>query len=301
MVVRMKTKTLADYKHRLQKVLNHIGAHLDEPLSLDALARMACFSPYHFHRVFTGMMGEPLQEYIRRLKLERAALLLAQGTAVTETALDAGYESHEAFTRAFKAAFGLPPSAYAAQRRPAAPSGVHYENDGEVKHFRSQRGLLMDVTVKRLAPMRIAYVAHIGPYEQVGKAWALLGQALGPLGVFARRPLMFGICYDDPEVAEPEKIHYDACVGVDAAFVPPDGIAVKTLDGGDFAVAVHKGPYCEVGKVYAALYGQWLPRSGYEMRDAPTREIYLNDPKVTLPADLETEIYAPIVKANERS
>lgn len=299
MVGSMKTKTLADYKHRLQKVLNHIGTHLDQPLSLEALASMACFSPYHFHRVFTGMMGESLKEYVRRLKLERAASQLAHGGAVTAAALDAGYESHEAFTRAFKAVFGLAPSAYrsVSGRQASAPSGIHYENDGAVKHFRSQRGILMDVTVKHLDPMRVACVAHVGPYQTVGQAWATLGRVLGPLGVFASRPLMFGICYDDPEVAEPSKIRYDACVGVDAAFVAPDGIAVKTLDGGDYAVALHKGPYDRVGKVYAALYGQWLPRSGYEMRDAPSREVYLNDPKNTLPAELLTEVYAPVRKA----
>ena len=96
----MKALTLHDYKRRMLRVLVHIQQHLDEPLELGVLARLACFSPYHFHRVFTGMVGESLKEHVRRLRLERAASRLKLGSAaVTEIALGAGYESHEAFTR----------------------------------------------------------------------------------------------------------------------------------------------------------------------------------------------------------
>lgn len=96
----MRRATLYDYKRRMQKVLGHIQLHLDDPLPLDELAGVASFSPYHFHRVFRGMVGEPVKEYVRRLRLERAAMRLHAGAAVTEVAFEAGYESHEAFTRA---------------------------------------------------------------------------------------------------------------------------------------------------------------------------------------------------------
>ena len=69
----MKPVTLRDYKERLLRVLVYIQQHLDEPLALETLAARACLSPYHFHRVFTGMIGESLQSHIRRLRLERAA------------------------------------------------------------------------------------------------------------------------------------------------------------------------------------------------------------------------------------
>ena len=69
----MRTATLDDYKQRLLRVLVHIQEHLDESLSLDELAGLACFSPFHFHRIFTGMLGESVKEYVRRLRIERAA------------------------------------------------------------------------------------------------------------------------------------------------------------------------------------------------------------------------------------
>jgi len=106
----MKPKTLESYTERLLTVLVHIQNHLDEELSLDELAAVAHFSPYHFHRIFRGMVGESVREHLRRLRLERAALRLKHGSEpVTSVAFDAGYESHEAFTRAFAALFGVSP------------------------------------------------------------------------------------------------------------------------------------------------------------------------------------------------
>jgi AraC family transcriptional regulator len=94
--------TAQSYQERILRVLVYIQTHLDDPLPLDEMASVACFSPYHFHlhRIFRGMVGEPVKEHVRRLRLERAAGRLKFSThPVTEVAFDAGYESHEAFTR----------------------------------------------------------------------------------------------------------------------------------------------------------------------------------------------------------
>src|SRR5687768_15821101 len=101
------------YRHRILKVQLFIQEHLDEDLSLERLARLAHFSPFHFHRLFRALVGEGVYEYVRRLRLERAAVLLkSTDRDVTAVAFDAGYETHEAFTRAFRRHFGLAPSRY---------------------------------------------------------------------------------------------------------------------------------------------------------------------------------------------
>lgn len=292
----MRNTTLSAYRSRLQRVLDHIGAHLDEPVSLKVLADISCFSPYHFHRVFTGMMGEPVNVYIRRLKLERAAAQLATGNdQVTQVALDAGYESHEAFSRAFRAAFGLSPSAYrtaSAPGGPAAPPGVALGRHGGVG--RSWKGTaIMDVRIQHRAPTRVVFVPHVGPYQEVGKAWATLRGVLRPDAALGAP---FAIAYDDPEVTDPASVRYDACLPVADDFVPGPGLSVKTVEAGDYAVAVHEGPFHGVGRTYAALCGQWLPRSGYDIADRPSLEVYLTDPNTTAPADLRTEIWLPVRK-----
>ncbi len=108
----MKATSLS-YQDRLRLVLQHIEGNLDTPPSLEELSRIACFSPYHFHRIFTAMMGESVAAYVRRLLLQRAAAHLSySGEAITTVALVAGYDSLDAFTRAFRAAFGASPSVY---------------------------------------------------------------------------------------------------------------------------------------------------------------------------------------------
>src|SRR5215470_14455260 len=123
----MRDTTIQDYQSRILKVLVHIQKSLDSPVSLEELAAIAHFSPCHFHRIFRGMVGESVKEHVRRLRLERAAHGLKLGDEpVTRIAFEAGYETHESFTRAFGAMFGESPSRFRRTRRPPwakAPSG----------------------------------------------------------------------------------------------------------------------------------------------------------------------------------
>src|SRR5262249_26256763 len=107
----MKASTEQDYRERIVRTLVYIQGRLDEELELAELAGVAAFSPFHFHRIFRGLVGESVKEYVRRLRLERAARCLKQESRpVTEIALQAGFETHESFTRAFTAMFGESPS-----------------------------------------------------------------------------------------------------------------------------------------------------------------------------------------------
>jgi AraC family transcriptional regulator len=275
----VRTTTLRDYKARILRVLTHIQRHLDEDVDLPALAKVACFSPFHFHRVFSGMVGESLKEHVRRLRLERAAGRLKRGTSsVTALAFDAGFQSPEAFTRAFKALFGVSPARYRGEKRPTP----------------ARRGIAMDVDLLRLPPARVAFVRHVGPYRSVGAAWERLLPRLGKEGWLGAGSRFIGVCFDDPDVTPAARIRYDACVTVDAAFTPRDEIGLRTIPGGDYARATHAGPYAKLGASYRRLLGEWLPRSGRELRDVPCFEVYQNDPETTAPKDLLTDLYVPL-------
>ena len=305
----MKPITLQDYKQRLLRVLVQIQQQLDEPLSLGALARTAHFSPYHFHRVFKGMIGESVQSHIRRLRLERsAAQLKSTDWPVTQIALASCYETPEAFTRAFSTMFGVSPSRFRASRRPARPkpgkgagSGVHYRNGRPLRDFKaaSLAAGPMNITVQTLPARRVAFVHHVGPYPECGAAWDTLGMFLGKEGRLGGDSLFIGICHDDPEVTPPDKIRYDACVTVDDSFAPGGEIGVQTIAGGEYAVATHFGSYETLGETYARLMGRWLPRSGREMRSIPSFEVYVNDPNSTEPEDLLTDIHVPLEPTNQ--
>ena len=99
------------YDESLNEIKRYIREHIDEPLSRDVLAAVAGFSVSHFHRLFTSHTGENIAHYVRRERLERAGRKLRMGAVnITEVALAAGFDSHAAFSRAFKQQYGISPS-----------------------------------------------------------------------------------------------------------------------------------------------------------------------------------------------
>jgi AraC family transcriptional regulator len=296
----MKPETRESYNERLLKVLVYIQSHLDEDLALEELAAIAHFSPYHFHRIFSGMVGESLREHVRRLRLERAALRLKRGRdSVTCVAFGAGYESHQAFTRAFAALFGVVPSVFRRNHRPlafpSAPSGVHFVPNGgpAALHVPSEGGP-MEVRIETLPPQRVAFIRHIGPYREVGATIGRLYAWAVPRGYRPPQTRFLGLAHDDPQITPPEKRRYDACVVVDDSFTGEGEVGVQEIAGGDYAVTIHQGPYTRVSETLARLCGEWAPQSGRELRSAPTFAIFLNDPSVTPPQELRTELYMPL-------
>jgi AraC family transcriptional regulator len=298
----MRRATERSYHERILRVLTYIQEHLDEALALDDLAAVAHFSPYHFHRIFRGIVGESVMEHVRRLRLERAAHRLKfSDQPVTRIAFEAGYESHEAFTRAFGALFGAAPSKFRALRRwpawPEAPSGIHYQPDGAVRGLNPffPGGPSVDVRIETLPVLHVAFLRHVGPYEDVGQTWNRLASWAGPRGLFASHPRLVGIPYDDPEVTPADKLRYDACITVDDRVRPEGDVGIQDVGGGAFAVATHRGPFRRIGETFTRLYGEWLPTSGQELRGAPPLLMCRNASADTPEADLLTDIYMPLM------
>ena len=290
-----------DYRRRVLRVLVHVQQHLDEELALERLADIAGFSPFHFHRIFSGMVGESVMAHVRRLRLERAAQeLMHTEKPVIEVALDAGYETQESFTRAFHSAFNDPPGRFRRHRRAAlrvpAPSNVHYHPASEAEGFAPlTTGLeTMKVRIEHRPRTRVAFLRHVGPYHEVGETWGQLCGMAGPAGLMGPACRLFGLSYDDPSVTAPERLRYDACLSLAEGREVAPPLAVQELPPGTFAVTVHEGPYEELSRTYEALFGIWLPQSDREPRPEPSMEVYLNDPRRSAPADLRTEIWIPV-------
>lgn len=108
-----ETQVLQDHAASIENVMRYIRIHIGEPLDRERLADIAGFSVPHFHRIFRAHVGESAIGYVRRLRLERAARKLRMGAVdITEVALAAGYDTHAAFSKAFKQQFGLSPSEF---------------------------------------------------------------------------------------------------------------------------------------------------------------------------------------------
>jgi len=289
--------TETGHRRRMLRVLAHIQENLDEALNLEALAAVAGYSPFHFHRVFLGMTGETVGAHIRRLRLARAAHRLEFAAAsVTEIALEAGYEAPEAFTRAFKAQYGEAPSRFREYSRRRRGERVGQLFPFPEDFIRQQTGgEAMDVSIISKEPIRVACIRAVGPYmDSSRQAWERMVAWAGPRGLFGPRTRFIGVGQDSPGTTAPELLRYDACISVGPE-VETDGEAFVTeLPGGEYAAMVHKGPYEGLEKTYMWLYGVWLPGSGRVSAGRPGYEVYLNTPDRTPPEELLTEINVPL-------
>jgi AraC family transcriptional regulator len=273
----VRASTTEAYYERILRTLVFIQQHLDEELDLETLAGVACFSSFHFHRIFRGMVGESVAEHIRRLRLERAAQRLkSTERPVTDIAFEAGYEAHEAFTRAFRARFGNSPSEF---------RDTHPLPEGREP---------ISVTVQRFEAMKVAFVRHVGPFHEVGSAWGTVMAFAGMRGLFGAHTRAIGIIHDDPDITAPEKLRYDAAVTIVTEIQPEGAIGVQEIPAREYVVARHRGPYERISETYARICGEWLPASGRELAAAPALEFYLNAPQFTKPEDLLTDACLPL-------
>lgn len=280
-----KPETRASYYERIDRVLEYIHEHLDDELDVEKLAEVACFSPYHWHRIYRSLAGETAAQTVRRLRLHRAAGDLIRNTQnIFEIAAKAGFGSIEAFTRTFRATYDVPPAQFRSRNRmPPKP-----------RHDKRKTSEMPDVNIETLPSMRLAAIHHVGPYIEIGRAFERLGIWASKNLSLTSETKVLAIYHDDPMVTDPDKLRSHAALTISSKVEGSDEISVLDLEGGRHAVHLHKGPYPELQNSYNWLFGTWLPESNEEVENRPCFEIYLNDPITTRPADLLTEICIPL-------
>ncbi len=260
----------------LADVLAYIEAHRDEPMTLAELARVAGFSPYHFSRLFTARFGVSVMEYVRTCRLQAAALKLTgdMPPALVDLAFDSGFESQEAFTRAFRKRYGVPPGQF--RRGALEPQKPKMEMPMTTATVELQRDL-----VKRGA-FAVAGVAALFTEENksgIPALWPRLIRALPLAGQADART--YGVCkmVDKQEGC----LKYLAGVEVAGDAKLPDGFERMTLEDHSYAVfrlVLDGSPlHPQMQAAMPTIWGELLPKSGLKVVPAPDFELY--------PADFE--------------
>ena len=285
------------YVERVNAVIDHIETHLGDELTLEELAAVAHFSPFHFHRIFAVMTGETLGHFIGRLRIERGATRLVQqrSRTITDIALDCGFSSPSAFSRAFREAFGMTPSAWRRgghvdhERRllasgPAlaaitAPAddyrieGASPSRDTGRACWRVRAGSLgvVSIEVESVPHLEVAYVRYTGRYAGLAEVFSELFTRLTrwaePRGFIGPGTPLLSVSHDSPTITAEERLRVSVCVPV-----PPDtraegDIGRMSLPGGACAVGRFELGVTDYPEAWYALAGAWLPDSGYEPDD----------------------------------
>jgi AraC family transcriptional regulator len=218
---------------------------------------------------------------------------------VVQVALDAGYEAHEAFTRAFKAAYGVSPSEFRRATEPIAirpaPSGVHFRPGVPLTTFNTNHitTKIMKVITRKIKPMRVAYLRHVGPYEATHQTWIDLTARLSAEKQVRKCSMFIGIGHDDPTVIPAAELRYDACITVDEEYEPKKPVKLQTIAGGDYAV-VKNCPVAKIKDAFQFLYGKWLARSSRELRPAPGFIVFVGARDAVAPRKQRVDIYMPL-------
>lgn len=260
------------YRSRLRRVLEHIEAHLDEDLDGAALARVAAFSKFHFHRQFTASLGVGMARYLQLRRMKRASYRLAfRGTEpVLEIALDAGYEGPEAFARAFRKTVGQSPSGF--RREP------HWENwhalfdpISEIRRTHMPASHTpADVRIVDTADIAVALLEHRGDPRRLSDTIRAFITWRRQHGLHPAKSATYNIAYNDPVTTPPEDFRFALAAATTMAIASNEtGVTAGLIPGGRCAVLRHRGSDDALGEAVRYLYAGWLPQSGRELRDFP--------------------------------
>ena len=285
----MKPITRQEHLKRINIVVDYISRHLDEKLDLDKLSQMSAISPYHFHRIMSSYLGEPIGSYIIRCRLEAGSTLLKYSShQVDEIAYKIGYDSPASFTKAFKKYFGVSPTEFRNTNNPITMKTL-------ITDKTLPDGFKLKPEIAERTTRRAIYIRLIGDYKSndYSQAWEKIRGFLKEKRLFGFNQEYLGISYNDPSITEDEKCHYDCCVTISKDIKPEGETGVKNIEGGKYAVFEFKGSPDKIGSVYNAILNTWLPESNYELRDTPCFEKYVKFSK-TNPDRNKTDIYVPI-------
>ena len=279
-------------ERRIVRVCQYVEQNLDKTLTLAQLSQVAAFSRYHFHRLFSAYTGVSLGRFVTLLKLRRASFRLAfeSDKRVIDIALEAGFDSPEAFSRAFKRHFGQTPRHFR-----DSPEWPQWHSKYQFARPTSERQP-MHISIVDFTETPVALIEHHGSPEIVLKtagkfiAWR---QETGLSPINSSRT--FGVAHHDPSTVRPEEFRFDICGSIEGK-VPENrfGVRAGVIPGGRCAVVRHRGSHDDMdGSIYY-LYRDWLPESGEKLRDFPCFFQYLNFVHEVDECDLLTDIFLPI-------
>lgn len=276
------TRPSNTYGSRIDRVVDHIQRHPAGDLSLAVLANVAHFSPYHFHRLFKAHVGETLNHFVRRTRLERAAVLMrsSRSRPLSAIATECGFGALASFSRAFKEVYGIPPSRWdrrtRLQVRKIDQTGDEFPLYSE-EQFREMVAQF-PVSVRRYDSMRLAYLRTVDSYAEGAfqRIYDRLMEWVESEGLPVGR--VFAMSHDDPDITPREKCRLDVAVTIPDGWSAGRGVRVRTLPEMWVASARCTGDFINIHRIWEFMYRFWLPASRWEPRHLPAMEYFRTQP-----------------------
>lgn len=292
--------SLTEYISRINKTLDYIDSNIENPMTLGELASVANFSKYHFNRIFHSIVGETPFQFIQRVRIERAAMLMLTNRKMTvsEVALRCGFTDLSVFSRNFKASFGVSPTRYRADKPQNSnfsqtDSNTRQADGRAIPYFcpelqtikwRTNMKLNKSVEIRELTKMTLAYIRHIGPYkgddQLFQNLWNRLFAWAGPRGLIGGRDFRSLVIYhDDPNVTIEDKLRMSVCITVPPETKVDGEIGRMELEAARYVIARFEVNAQQFQEAWDWLYGEWFPASGYQPDEKLCFEMYPEEPR----------------------
>jgi AraC family transcriptional regulator len=293
-----------EYRSRLNRTIDYIQNHYDEDLNLTKLAEIACFSKFHFHRIFRAVVGETLNDFVQRIRLEKSAQMLMTdlNKSITDIALDCGFSCSQNFAKIFKAHYGITPSIFRReynwndwiikmrnlkgenkdnlQTADAFLYDIYYNKRQLPIDKILDKRCVLQVKIENLPDLHVAYIRSRGPYhhETLASVFKQLLQWANPRRLIENGSMVLSVFWSNPGITPDDKLIHDACITVPESIKADRWVDVRVVPGGKFAIH-----HCEIDagpseEAWLSFVLNWLASSDYQPDDRPLYQIYYNDP-----------------------
>lgn len=299
------TKNTEQQLSRVNDALHVIHRDISAPLLASDLAKVAAYSEQHFHRVFKRIVGESVNVYIRRTRLEHAAnqLMFDQQTRVIDIAEKCGFSSLSSFTHAFKEVFKTTPAQWRVVNR--EHSSPPYLADSEIAagYHRVANQPISEPRLLMLDETHVAYVRHKGYGRNISTAWQTLRSwALTHQRKFgavesddiALAGQQLGLHHSNPEWVALEDCRYVACLTIDQPIVRRGVVNSLTIPSGLHAVFELTGEYGDLLPLIGKVLNNWLPESGYTLQTTPAVIHYRKNHLLEPDEKFDVRLHLPI-------
>lgn len=306
-----------EYIYRINKVQDYIDLNMGDDLSLNVLSSVANFSSYHFHRIFSTIVGEPLSKYIQRIRLEKAALILVSNSKypIGQIALKCGFENQASFSRAFQMHFGF--SASKLQKDKSLLKSKKCKTDSKVckdtldpltynsvvENMASEIFLPsarpLSIEVNNINEMTAVYIRNTGMFNgevEVFQKILLRLVRWAEIRGFMQFPetKILSLYHDNPDITEDTKFRTSFCITVPSHAKADGEVGRMVIPGGKYAVGHFMLGADEFKSAWDFLWGEWLPESGYQPDERPCFEVYMNNPNEHPEHKSIVDIYVPV-------
>jgi len=297
-------KIPGEYRRSINAAINFILKNLNEDLSLESLARIANYSPFHFQKIFKQATGESPKQFIIRMRLETAAhsLVMHDHKSITEVAIDSGFSSPATFSRAFRNYFGLPAEELrnmpmeqrlnsfkkGDQNRLLLETDLNFKNINPVNEITAAS---LGIIVKKAAAIKGIFVStDLQDESTISLAFKTIIQSADIYDLLTPGSKFIGIIY-------PHQKLYKAFISVEPHQKIPSNLSVMQIHPGKFGCYKIKGNLAHAFASFKFFAKSWLPESGYRMPDICGYEVFSENPLVKPYSENEREILIEVEPA----